>query len=156
MELNEKGKAAYARMEKNYNNERAWLETHPEDPYHDELGWCIIDNDDYVKNFEDECALLVFGYDDQVFFHLEEWAEINGWDAEYVFGHTTKEYYDEIRTYFTQPLMTSDLIKILQESMEMNGDLKVAVSLDHVTYDVGVECCDDTFYMEGYIEEPRR
>ena len=100
--------------------------------------------------------MLVFGYDDQVFFHLEEWAEINGWDAEYVFGHTTKEYYDEIRTYFTQPLMTSDLIKILQESMEMNGDLKVAVSLDHVTYDVGVECCDDTFYMEGYIEEPRR
>lgn len=53
-------------------------------------------------------------------------------------------------------MMTSDLIKILQESMEMNGDLKVAVSLDHVTYDVGIECCDDTFYIEGYIEEARR
>ena len=53
-------------------------------------------------------------------------------------------------------MMTSELIKILQESMEMNGDLKVAVSLDHVTYDVGIECYDDTFCIEGYIEEPRR
>lgn len=52
-------------------------------------------------------------------------------------------------------MLTSELIKILQESMEMNGDLKVAVSLDHVTYDVGIECDGDTLYVEGYIEEPR-
>ncbi len=53
-------------------------------------------------------------------------------------------------------MMTSELIKILQESMEMNGDLKVAVSLDHLTWDVGVEADGDTLFIEGYIEEARK
>jgi len=106
MKLNKKGQAAYDRMERYYNRERAWLDAHPEDPLHDELGWSIIDNDDYVRDFEDECALLVFGYDDYALFHLEEYANMygNGWDEEYAFGHTTKEYYDEVYTYFEKEM----------------------------------------------------
>lgn len=106
MKLNKKGQAAYDRMERYYNRERAWLEAHPEDPLHDELGWSIIDNGDYVRDFEDECALLVFGYGDKALVHLEVYADTceHGWLEEYAFGHTTKEYYDEVSTYFEEEM----------------------------------------------------
>lgn len=102
MKLNAKGKAAVEKMDKYYTQERAWLDQHPEDFYHDEYGWCIIDDSRYIKTFEDECDLLVYGYDDYAFAHLEDWAEQDGWDAEYTMGHTIREYYDEIETYFEE------------------------------------------------------
>lgn len=103
MVLNEKGKAAVEMIDKYYEQERAWLDQHPEDFYHDEYGWCIIDDSRYIKTFEDECALLVYGYDDGVFEHLEWWAEHgDGWNSEYTMGHTIREYYDEIETYFKE------------------------------------------------------
>ena len=52
-------------------------------------------------------------------------------------------------------MMASELIKILQESMAMNGDLKIGIDLDHVTYDMDIKIDDDTLWIEGYIEEPR-
>lgn len=102
MVLNEKGKAAVEMIDKYYEQERAWLDKHPEDSYHDEYGWCIIDDSRYIKTFEDECALLVYGYDVGIFEHLEWWADQDGWDSEYTMGHSIREYYEEIETYFEE------------------------------------------------------
>lgn len=48
-------------------------------------------------------------------------------------------------------MMTSELIKILQESMEMNGDMEVGICTDATLYgDVEVNVTDYFFWIEGY------
>lgn len=49
-------------------------------------------------------------------------------------------------------MMTSDLIKILQESMEMNGDMPVNVCTDGmILNDLEVNVTEDALYVEGYL-----
>ena len=79
MKLNEKGKELYNIWERNYRKENDNLGGNSANGDYVE-GWCIIDNNDYVKTLIDECGLLIFGYDDDVIYTVEEWIELYGAD----------------------------------------------------------------------------
>ena len=51
-------------------------------------------------------------------------------------------------------MMTSELIKILQESMEMNGDREIVTDIDSEWLD-SIWGNGDTLYLESF-NEPRR
>lgn len=51
-------------------------------------------------------------------------------------------------------MLTSELIRILQESMHMNGDMTVHVCTEATIYeDVEVNVTSDILYIEGYPKE---
>lgn len=79
MKLNAKGKELYKIWEHNYHKENDNLGGNYANGDIVE-GWCIIDNDDYVKTLTDECGLLVFGYDDNAINTIDEWIE--DWGAD--------------------------------------------------------------------------
>lgn len=62
-------------------------------------GWCIIENDIFVKSLEDAAGLLIFGYDTNVFDTLQEWIKMDGEDGTY-FGYPLKEIVKEVQKYF--------------------------------------------------------
>lgn len=79
LKLNAKGNELYKIWEQNYCNENDNLGGDSANGDYVE-GWFIIDNDDYVKTLTDECGLLIFGYDDDVFGIVDEWIELYGAD----------------------------------------------------------------------------
>ena len=52
-------------------------------------------------------------------------------------------------------MMTSDLIKILQESMEKHGNMEIITDIDSEWLD-SIWGNGDTLYLEAFNEEPRR
>lgn len=98
MKLNEKGKELYDIWDKNYCKENDKLGGNSANGDFVE-GWCIIDNDDYVKTLTDECGLLIFGYDDNAVNIVEEWMEDYG-NEKAVFGYTYEEIRNELLKYF--------------------------------------------------------
>lgn len=79
MKLNTKGNEMFNIWEQNYRKENDKLGGNSAEGNYVE-GWCIIDNDDYVKTLTDECGLLIFGYDDDAIYQVEEWIEMYGED----------------------------------------------------------------------------
>ncbi len=79
MKLNDKGNELYDIWYANYRKENDNLGG---DYANGDIveGWCIIDNNDYVKTLTDECGLLVFGYDDNAINVIDEWIEDYGAD----------------------------------------------------------------------------
>lgn len=75
--LTEKGIAERDRMEQKYYAELGVLRKEKNDPEYLE-GWCIIDTDKYIKTLDDEIALLVYGYDDDVLDTISEWNDLYG------------------------------------------------------------------------------
>lgn len=104
MKLNAKGKELYDIWEQNYRNENDRLGGDSASGDYVE-GWCIIDNDDYVKTLTDECGLLIFGYDDDVLCIVDEWIELYGADDViftdyYGNKHTCADIKMELLKYF--------------------------------------------------------
>lgn len=93
--VTDKGNELYELFNGYYITELEKLRKEKGDPNYVE-GWCIIDNSDYVKTIEDLCGLLIYGYDEHVFEHLDGFSD----DDEYWEGYTVKEVREEISKYF--------------------------------------------------------
>ena len=104
MKLNAKGRELYEIWEQNYYKENDRLGGNHEEGEFVE-GWCIIDNDDYVKTLTDECGLLIFGYDESAPWIVDEWIELYGAD-DVIFkdcnskGYTCADVKKELLKYF--------------------------------------------------------
>ena len=104
MKLNAKGNELYDIWWKNYCKENDNLGG--DSANHDFVeGWCIIDNTEYVKTLTDECGLLIFGYDTNAIYTVEEWIE--DWGADDVIftdtngnDYTCAEIKEELLKYF--------------------------------------------------------
>ena len=103
MKLNKKGWELFDEWESKYWNELERLKKEKNNPnYHE--GWCIIENDDFVKTPEDLVGLYLFGYDEHIFDIIDEWKETfelsgsdNVWDGiDMTFG----EFEKEMKKYF--------------------------------------------------------
>lgn len=76
--LNARGQALRDTWEENYRVENDALGGNSAEGVYAE-GWCIIDNDHYLRTIEDECGLLLFGYEDEgALYQAEEWIEMYG------------------------------------------------------------------------------
>lgn len=89
MTLTDKGWETFYKWQGIYYNELYNLKEEFNDPEYEE-GWCIIDNEHYVKDIDDEIGLLIFGYDDGVMDHLC-WYRDKYKDDEYAFGYTAQD-----------------------------------------------------------------
>ena len=99
MKLNTKGEELYDIWEQNYRTENDKLGGNSADGDYVE-GWCIIDNDDYVKTLTDECGLLIFGYYDNAIDVVNEWIELYGENDIIFEGYTCAEVKAELLKYF--------------------------------------------------------
>ena len=99
MKLNEKGKKLYDIWEYNYCKENDKLGGNSAEGDFIE-GWCIIDNDDYVKTLTDECGLLIFGYDNGAIYFIDELIETYGADETIFKEYTCGDIKRELMKYF--------------------------------------------------------
>ena len=72
MKLNSKGKELYDLWYQNYCKGNDKLGGNSADGDFVE-GWSIIDNTDYIKTLTDVCGLLIFGYDNDAIYTVEDW-----------------------------------------------------------------------------------
>lgn len=99
MKLNEKGRELYNIWWHNYCKENDRLGG--DSSNHDYVeGWCIIDNDDYVKTLTDECGLLIFGYEDDAIYTVKEWMENRKGEDICAYDFTFTEVLNELKKYF--------------------------------------------------------
>jgi hypothetical protein len=77
MKLNAEGKKLYDIWEQNYHKENNELGGNSAKGDFVE-GWSIIDNTHYVKTLTDECGLLIFGYDNDAPWIVEDWIDAYG------------------------------------------------------------------------------
>lgn len=102
MEFNEKGWDLFNTWSKKYANENDRLGGNSSEGEFVE-GWCIIENNNFVKTPEDVVGLYLFGYDTDIFYMIDEWKKngINGsdcvWDG---INLTLDEFEKEIEKYF--------------------------------------------------------
>lgn len=101
MKLNEQGKALHDIWWKNYCKENDNLGGNSAEHNFVE-GWSIIDNEDYIKNIEDECGLLIFGYGDYAMLTVAEWIEDYGNEKVHPFDFTYEDVFNELSKYFDE------------------------------------------------------
>lgn len=99
MKINNKGRELYNTWEKHYCNENDNLGGDSKSGYFVE-GWCIIDNDEYVKTLDDICGLMLFGYDEHAIDQADEWIRLYGQDDKIWNGYTCLEIKNELLQYF--------------------------------------------------------
>lgn len=101
MKLNAKGKELYDIWWQNYRTENDKLGGNSADGDYVE-GWCIIDNDDYIKTLTDECGLLIFGYYNNAMFTVAEWIEDYGNEKIKIGSnyYTYEDVFNELKKYF--------------------------------------------------------
>ena len=97
MKLNSKGKELYDLWYQNYCKENDKLGGNSADGDFVE-GWSIIDNTDYIKTLTDVCGLLIFGYDNDAVYTVEDW--IKHYGNETAYGFTYEEIKTELLKYF--------------------------------------------------------
>ena len=102
MSMNAKGQELYDKWNAIYFKENNRLGGNSERGDFIE-GWCIIENENFVKTPEDIIGLYLFGYDDDIFYMIEEWKK-NGikekdnlWEG---INFTLKDFEEEIENYF--------------------------------------------------------
>lgn len=101
MKLNAKGRELHEIWWNNYCKENDNLGGNSAEHNFVE-GWCIIDNDDYIKNITDECGLLIFGYEEYAIDTVDEWIE-GGCDGEVGnLGFTYTDLRNELLKYFDE------------------------------------------------------
>ena len=99
MKLNAKGEELYNIWEQNYYKENDRLGGNSTEGDFVE-GWCIIDNNEYVKTLTDLCGLWIFGYDTDALWHIDECIEMYGAD-DVIFGnYTCEDIKIELMKYF--------------------------------------------------------
>ena len=104
MKLNNKGIEMYKIWEQKYYKENDNLGGDSANGNFVE-GWVIIDNYDYVKTLEDECGLMVFGYDDDAIDVVDEWIDLYG-ENDFIFTdyygnkYTCREVKEALLKYF--------------------------------------------------------
>lgn len=62
-------------------------------------GWCIIENDTYIKTLDDAVGLLIFGYDDDALSTVNDWIETDGEDASYL-GFRLGDIINKLENYY--------------------------------------------------------
>jgi hypothetical protein len=96
--MKENAKPIYDKWETKYWNELERLKKENNNPdYHE--GWCIIENDNFVKTLDDVVGLMIFGYDDNALGTIDEWIEMDGEDDTY-FGFKLVDIMHELEKYF--------------------------------------------------------
>lgn len=102
MKLNKKGWELYDIWEDKYYKENDRLGGNSAEKVFVE-GWCIIENDNFVKTPEDVIGLYLFGFDTDIFHTIDEWKE-NGMDGgDYVWDGielTLDDFEKEMEKYF--------------------------------------------------------
>ena len=88
----------YNEWETKYHNELKRLQKEKNNPNYFE-GWCIIENDGFVKTLDDVIGLIIFGYDDNALGIIDEWIEDYGEDDTY-FGFKLIDIMHELEKYF--------------------------------------------------------
>lgn len=106
MKMNAEGKKLYDVWYANYCKENDKLGGNSANGDFVE-GWAIIDNADYVKTLEDFCGLMLFGYDNDAVWMVENWIEMYGNDEIIVNGYTCEDVRKELIKYFEQTDFTS-------------------------------------------------
>lgn len=98
IKLNDLGRDLYNVWWENYKKENDNLGGNSAE--HDFVeGWCIIDNDEYIKTITDECGLLLFAYEEDVFNVLDEWAKDTDETEKICGGFTIPEVKKELLKY---------------------------------------------------------
>lgn len=88
----------YDKWEEKYWNELERLKKEYNKPdYHE--GWCIIENNTFVKALDDAVGLFIFGYDDNALGTIDEWIEDYGEEDTYL-GFKLKDIMYELEKYF--------------------------------------------------------
>lgn len=96
--MKDSAKHIYDKWETKYRNELERLKNEYNDPdYHE--GWCIIDNDDFVKTLDDVVGLFIFGYHDNALGTIDEWIEIYGENDTY-YGFKLVDIMHKLEKYF--------------------------------------------------------
>lgn len=90
----------YIKWENIYHQELERLRKEKNDPeYHE--GWCIIENDNFIKSLDDVVGLLIFGYDDNALYTVCMWINDNGEEDTY-WGYRLKDIYSELEKYYRE------------------------------------------------------
>lgn len=96
--MKDSAKLIYDKWETKYWNELKRLKKEYNEPdYHE--GWCIIDNDDFIKTLDDVVGLFIFGYDDNALGTIDEWIEIYGENDTY-YGFKLVDIMHELEKHF--------------------------------------------------------
>lgn len=98
MKLNEKGIELCDIWTKKYADENDRLGGNSKEGDFVE-GWCIIDNDEHIKTITDECGLLLFAYEEDVFNILDEWEKDTDETEKICGGFTIPEVKKELLKY---------------------------------------------------------
>ena len=95
--LNEAGWELYSEWEMIYHAELNRLRAEQNDPdFHE--GWCIIDNEHFVRNIEDEVGLRIFGYDNDAIWQVFDTGMKP--DEIWRFSTTTNQFIELLLPYF--------------------------------------------------------
>ena len=96
MKLNQKGRELFDKWQKIYYAENDKLGGNSSEGELIE-GWCIIDNYEYIKNVQDECALLIYGYEEDALANVEEWQEWENATDDTIFDQKLMFTYGELK-----------------------------------------------------------
>ena len=96
MKLNQKGRELFDKWQNIYYTENDnlggnWREGNLIE------GWCIIDNYEYIKNIHDECGLLIYGYEEDALYHVEEWQEMENATDDTIYDKKLMFTYGELK-----------------------------------------------------------
>lgn len=96
--MKDSAKPIYNEWETKYWNELERLKKEKNNPnYHE--GWCIIENDTFVRTLDDVVGLLIFGHDYNALGTIDEWIEIYGEEDTY-FGFKLKDIMHKLEKHF--------------------------------------------------------
>ena len=102
MEFNKKGWDLYNTWSEKYSNENDKLGGNSSESEFVE-GWCIIENNEFVKTPEDVIGLYLFGYDTNIFSIIDKWRDQGMKGSDYVFDGinlTLDDFETEMKKYF--------------------------------------------------------
>lgn len=98
--MNAAAEELYKKWENIYHQELERLRKEKNDPEFHE-GWCIIENDNFIKSLDDVVGLLIFGYDDNALYTVGMWIDDDGEEDTY-WGYRLKDIYSELEKYYRE------------------------------------------------------
>ena len=98
MKMNDKASSIFDKWEKLYYEENDKLGGNSKNGDFVE-GWCIIENDTYVKTLDDAVGLLIFGYDDNALSIVNDWITADGEDDDYL-GFRLGDIKNKLENYY--------------------------------------------------------
>ena len=100
MKMKDNASPIFAKWEKLYCQENDKLGGNSENRDFVE-GWCIIENDTYVKTLDDVVGLLIFGYDDSALSMVNDWIAADGEEDNYL-GFKLRDIKNKLKNYYEE------------------------------------------------------